>query len=118
MIEESISNSQEGSVRLGEVGKAVGRMTELSDKVKLFINEVSAGSHEQAKGIDQITSAIHQMDEVTQRSAATAEESASAGAELRRESESLDGIIRRLQMLMDGQQPAALEEPARERARA
>jgi methyl-accepting chemotaxis protein len=68
----------------------------------VFIDEVSAGSHEQAKGIEQITGAIRQMDEVTQRSAASAEESASAGHELRRESESLDDIISRLTVLIGG----------------
>jgi len=100
LIEESIATSREGSGRLGEVTAAIQRVTGLSEKVRVFSDEVSAGSHEQAKGIDQITAAIRQMDEVTQRSAASAEESASAGRELRQESESLDGIIGRLALMI------------------
>ena len=40
--------------------------------------EISAASNEQAQGIDQVNKAVAEMDKVTQKNAANAEESASA----------------------------------------
>ena len=42
------------------------------------MGEISAASAEQAQGIDQVNTAVSQMDKVTQQNAANAEESASA----------------------------------------
>lgn len=102
LIEESITRSNEGSQRLDEVAGAVKRVTELSDKVNVLIEEVSLGSDEQARGIEQIAKAIQQIEQVTQRSAASADENASAGADLRKESQTLDEIINGLTAIIKG----------------
>jgi len=102
LIEESITRSSEGSQRLDEVAGAVKRVTELSDKVNVLIEEVSLGSEEQARGIEQIAKAIQQIEQVTQRSAASADENASAGADLRKESQTLDEIINGLTTIIKG----------------
>ena len=102
LIEESITRSSEGSQRLDEVASAVKRVTELSDKVNVQIEEVSLGSGEQARGIEQIAKAIQQIEQVTQRSAASADENASAGAELRKESQALDEIVNGLTAIIRG----------------
>ena len=102
LIEESISRSLEGSTRLDEVARSMSRVTELSEKVKMLIDEVSVGSDEQAKGIEQVTTALRQMEQVTQQSAAGAEENASVGAELGQQSQALDTIIERLGIMLEG----------------
>jgi methyl-accepting chemotaxis protein len=96
LVEESISTANAGGARLGEVAKAVTRVTEASDRIKTLIDEISSGSSEQAKGVQQVSSALRQMDQVTQQAAARAEENAAAGAELHAQSGSLDAIIQRL----------------------
>lgn len=103
LIEESISTATAGGARLDEVAQAVSRVTEVSEKVKVLIDEISSGSHEQAKGISQITGALRQMDQVTQQSAAGAEQNAAAGAELHNQSGSLDKIIQRLKAMVEGE---------------
>jgi hypothetical protein len=107
LIEESISTASAGGARLDEVAKAVSRVTEVSEKVKVLIDEISSGSHEQAKGISQITTALRQMDQVTQQSAAGAEENAAAGADLHNQSVSLDKIIQRLTAMLEGETATA-----------
>jgi|CZKS01.1.fsa_nt_gi hypothetical protein len=107
LIEESISTATAGGARLDEVAKAVSRVTEVSEKVKVLIDEISSGSHEQAKGISQITTALRQMDQVTQQSAAGAEENAAAGADLHNQSVSLDKIIQRLTSMLEGETTTA-----------
>ena len=61
---------------------AVRAMTEISARAKGLVDDVNSGSQEQARGMEQISRAVLQMEQVTQKTAANAEESASAGTEL------------------------------------
>jgi len=54
------------------------------------MGEISAASEEQSGGIDQISRAVTQMDEVTQQNAALVEEAAAAA-------QSLDDQVKTLQ---------------------
>jgi methyl-accepting chemotaxis protein len=96
LIEESIVKSNEGKVKLDKVAGVICSVTESSDKVKTLVDEVSLGSQEQARGIDQISKAIAEMEKVTQKTTANAQQSASAGAELGAQSETMHGIVEQL----------------------
>jgi methyl-accepting chemotaxis protein len=87
LIEESITKSNDGKVKVDQVATAIRAITEESAKVKTLVDEVNLGSQEQARGIEQIGKAITQMEQVTQKTAANAEESASAAEELNAQSE-------------------------------
>jgi methyl-accepting chemotaxis protein len=102
LIEDSIQKSSEGSNKLGEVAASIQAITEGAGKVKTLVDEVDASSREQAQGIDQISKAIAQMDQVTQRTAANAEESASASEELNAQSQTLLSVVDRLQAMVGG----------------
>ena len=93
LIEESIATTNDGNSRLNQMAGAVRAMTENSSRVKALVDDVNVGSQEQARGMEQISRAVVQMETVTQNSAASAEESASAGAEL-------DGHASRLKSLV------------------
>jgi methyl-accepting chemotaxis protein/methyl-accepting chemotaxis protein-1 (serine sensor receptor) len=82
LIEESIATSRDGNAQLDQVAGAVRSMTESSVKVKTLVDEVNQGSQEQARGMDQISRAVVQMEQVTQNTAAGAQQSAAAGSEL------------------------------------
>ena len=82
LIEESIVTSRDGNARLDQMAGAVRAMTGNSARVKGLVDEVNIGSQEQSRGMEQISRAILQMEQVTQKTAAGAEESASAGTEL------------------------------------
>jgi len=102
LIEESIAKSGDGQRRVDEVAVAIRAITGESGKVKILVDEVSLGSQEQARGIEQIGKALTQMEQVTQRSAAGAEESASAAEELNAQSQTLVEIVERLSALVGG----------------
>jgi methyl-accepting chemotaxis protein/methyl-accepting chemotaxis protein-1 (serine sensor receptor) len=102
LIEESISKSNDGKVKVDEVATAIRAITEESAKVRTLVDEVNLGSQEQARGIDQIGKAITQMEQVTQKSAASAEEGASAAEELTAQSDTLKGIVERLTQMIGG----------------
>jgi methyl-accepting chemotaxis protein/methyl-accepting chemotaxis protein-1 (serine sensor receptor) len=102
LIEDSITRSGEGKVKVDQVALAIRAVTEDSAKVKVMVDEVSLGSEEQSRGIDQIGRAISQMEQVTQTNAASAEESAAAAEELSAQSETLKDVISRLQEMVGG----------------
>jgi len=112
LIEESIARSNDGKVKVDHVAAAIRTITEESAKVKTLVDEVSLGSQEQARGIEQIGKAIAQMEQVTQKSAANAEESASAAEELNAQCTSTRDIVGRLSAMVggngSGRKPAAL----------
>ena len=97
LIEDSIRKSGEGSKKVGEVASSIQAITEGAAKVKTLVDEVEASSKEQAQGIEQISRAIVEMEQVTQRTAANAQESASAGEELNAQSHALLSVVQRLQ---------------------
>ena len=102
LIEESILKSAEGGRKLGEVAGSIQAITQGAGKVKTLVDEVEASSKEQAQGIEQISKAVAQMDQVTQRTAANAEESASASQELKGQAQSLMAVVEQLKDLVGG----------------
>ena len=101
LIEESIAKSNEGGTRLQRVADVMHAITESTVKVKTLVDEVNLGSQEQARGIQQISKAIAQMDQVTQSTAASAEQGASASEELSAQAEAMDHAVRKLSRLVD-----------------
>jgi hypothetical protein len=55
---------------------------------------------QQACGLEQVSKAISQMEEVTQKTAASAEQSAAAGAELSAQSETLRTVVAHLKAMV------------------
>jgi len=100
LIEESIATSRDGNARLDQMATAVRGMTESSGRVKELVDRVNVGSQEQARGMDQIQTAIAEMEKVTQKNAAGAEESASAGAELSGHADYLRSLVREMREMV------------------
>jgi methyl-accepting chemotaxis protein len=102
LIEESIATSRDGSAKLEQVAGVIRAITESATQVKALVDEVNMGSQEQARGIAQIAKAVSQMDQVTQGTAASAEESASASEELSAQAQALNHIVGELGSLVGG----------------
>ncbi len=117
LIEESQNNAENGVSVSHEVGEILAKIVTQAVKVSELINEVTAASNEQSQGVDQITKAVSQLDQVTQSNAANAEESASASEELSAQSIELNDMVSELLKLVKGQAEAARLEPAAGRIR-
>jgi len=102
MIEGSVKNADNGVTISKEVAEALSEIAEGSRKVNDLVGEISAASNEQSQGIDQISTAVMQMDQVTQSNAANAEESASASEELSAQAEELNRMVRDLEGIVGG----------------
>ena len=113
LIEESIVKSNDGKIKVDQVAIAIRAITEESAKVKTLVDEVSLGSQEQTRGIEQVAKALTQMEQVTQQSAASAEESAAAAEELTAQASTLMEVVRQLRAMVDGRQAAERGHEAR-----
>jgi methyl-accepting chemotaxis protein len=102
LIEDSILKSNSGKAKVDEVTIALKAFTQESSKVKLLVDQINVGSTEQTHGIGNITRAITQMKQLTQTSAASAQQSAAAAGELTRQSDSLEDIVRILSSVVNG----------------
>jgi methyl-accepting chemotaxis protein len=107
LIEESIAKSDGGKSKVDRVAGALRRVTEEAAQVKTLVDEVSLGSKEQARGLEQISKAITQMGNAGQSTAATAEESAAAAEELTAQAATLTDIGQQLRGLVDGSQTSS-----------
>ena len=100
LIEDSIATSRDGNSRLDQMATNVRGMTESAAQVKSLVDEVNMGSQEQARGMEQIARAIAQMEQVTQRTAASAEESASAGTDLNSHANALRALVHDMRVMV------------------
>jgi methyl-accepting chemotaxis protein len=89
LIEDSVTKSNAGKTKLAGVATSIQRISGEFTGLSTLVEEVSQGSKEQSIGIEQIGKALSQMEKVTQSSAASAEETAAASAELNAHVESM-----------------------------
>ena len=78
------------------------RYTEKARRVDEIIAQIASASQEQSQGISQLNSAVRSMDNVTQKNAANAEESASASEELSGQAETMKSVVGQLRALVGG----------------
>lgn len=112
LIEESIAASQGGRAKVDHVATAIRGIAEETTEVKTLVDGVNVASEEQARGVALIGKMLSQIEQVTQRTAASAEESATAARELTAQSEALNDVVNRLTAIV-GQEDAS---PVRQRA--
>lgn len=102
LIEESQQNADNGVAVSGEVGGILEQIGDSVKKVSQLIGEVAAASNEQAQGLEQVNTAMSQMDEVTQANAANSEEAAAASEELSAQADELKEMVNALVRVVGG----------------
>ncbi|MGA2598367.1 MAG: methyl-accepting chemotaxis protein [Bryobacteraceae bacterium] len=113
LIEESITTANEGSTRLEDVVRSITVVGERASRTKILVDEVNAGSQEQARGMEQIAKSIAQMEKVTQSTAASAEQSASSSEQLNAQSAAMIEIVRKLEALAGAVEVSGERPPVR-----
>ena len=74
----------------------------MPDKVGELVGEIAAASNEQAQGIEQVNTAVTEMDKVIQQNAANAEESAVASEEMNAQAEEMKAMVNELVDMVGG----------------
>ena len=115
LIADSIAKVEQGSLQVGRTGDTMHEMVTSVKRVTDIMGEVSASSIEQTAGIEQVNSAIVQMDQVTQQNAALVEQAAAASDSLREQASHLRELVSSFKVGQDSEFSAA-REPVYDRA--
>jgi methyl-accepting chemotaxis protein len=102
LIEGTVKKVTDGSMLVKITNDAFNEVANNAAKVGELVGEIAAASGEQAQGIDQVNTAVTEMDKVTQQNAANAEESASASEELNAQAEELKAFVNELAAMVGG----------------
>jgi methyl-accepting chemotaxis protein len=102
LIAATISNISSGSEMVNSTSETFHEVANLAAKVSQLVADVAEASKEQSQGIYQITTAMTQMDKVTQSNAASAEESASAASQLSLQASNLMGAVDEVTTIVNG----------------
>jgi len=102
LIENTIKAVKNGNELTHTTQEAFKDNMEISKKVGGLVDEITAASHEQAQGIEEINRAVTEMDKVVQQVAANAEESASASEEMSAQAEQMQVYVAELVGMVGG----------------
>ena len=82
LIDNSVARVQSGTTLVDEAGRTMSEIIGAVQRVTDIMGEIAAASAEQSSGIEQVSRAVTQMDDVTQQNAALVEEAAAAAQSL------------------------------------
>jgi methyl-accepting chemotaxis protein len=109
-IEDSTTKSQQGVEITAAVARSFTDIQTRIEQLDKLVAEIATAAREQKQGIGQVTTAVSQMDQVTQTNAGNAEETAAAAEELNSQSLMLKDAVAQLQALT-GVQASAHSHP-------
>jgi methyl-accepting chemotaxis protein len=110
-IQDSIQKSEHGVSISATVAKTLEEIVTHARRVDHLVAEIASASKEQSQGVDQVVTAVQQMEKVTQTTAAGAEECASAAEELNAQAIAQGSVVARLRALSGITQPAVADGP-------
>jgi len=93
LIDDSVEKVGLGSQQVGEAGLALQEIVTGVNRITDVMSEITAASHEQQSGIEQVNQAIIQMDQVTQQNAALVEQAAAASAAMQDQARNLANVV-------------------------
>jgi methyl-accepting chemotaxis protein len=103
-IQDSVQKSGHGVAISGKVAASLQEIVGKVRKMDELAAEIATACKEQNDGIGQVNTAVSEMDKVTQRNAASAEESASAATELNAQAGHLKVAVSQLLELVGARQ--------------
>ena len=93
LISDSVSKVESGSRLVDTAGKTMEEIVQSVKRVTDIMAEISAASQEQRGGIEQVNTAIVQMDKVTQQNAALVQEAAAAAKSMEDQTASMSQMV-------------------------
>ncbi|WP_250884192.1 methyl-accepting chemotaxis protein [Glaciecola sp. XM2] len=89
LISDSVTKVESGNALVNRSGETMQEIVVSIKRVNDIMSEIAAASSEQASGIDEVSKAVMQMDEMTQQNAALVEQAAAAAESMRSQASEL-----------------------------
>jgi methyl-accepting chemotaxis protein len=93
LIGDSVDKVTAGTEQVDKAGKTMEEVVNAVKRVTDIMGEITAASVEQSQGIEQVNTAITQMDDVTQQNAALVEEAAAAAESMEEQAQQLSAMM-------------------------
>lgn len=93
LIAESVDLIGKGSSQAGHAGDTMTEIVDAVRRVTDIMAEIAAASDEQSRGIQQVSQAVTEMDNVTQQNAALVEEASAAASSLEQQAARLTQAV-------------------------
>lgn len=107
LIQDSADKVDQGAKLVNRSGETLQEIVGSVKKVSDIVGEINAASDEQASGIEQINSAVTQMDKSTQQNAAMVEEAAAAAESMSDQARLLTELVSFFRVEEEESAPAA-----------
>lgn len=117
LITDSVDKVENGNRQVEQAGVTMGEIVSSIKRVTDLMAEIAAASEEQSNGIEQVNTAVSQMDEMTQQNAALVEEAAAAAESMREQADMLAEAVAVFKLggettTVTRRVPAALNKPS------
>lgn len=93
LISESVNLIGKGSSQVGHAGDTMTDIVDAVRRVTDIMAEIAAASDEQSRGIQQVSQAVTEMDNVTQQNASLVEEASAAASSLEEQASRLTQAV-------------------------
>lgn len=104
LIHDTVTKVENGTEKTYKSGEALKEIIDSVKNVAGVVSEIAAASNEQKQGMDQIATAISDLDSMTQHNAALVEETAAASEEMANQAQELIGLMNQFKIREDIQQ--------------
>jgi len=102
LIQDSLERTAHGQGTVTKCADAMVENFQLAGEVSKLVEELAASGREQVRGIDLIAKSISSMESITQSTAASAEQSASASEEIAAQAATLNSAASELETIVRG----------------
>jgi methyl-accepting chemotaxis protein len=107
LINDSVQKIATGNSLVNKSGDTMQEIVNSIKRVNDIMSEIAAASNEQSVGIEEISTAVSQMDEMTQQNAALVEEAAAAAESLQAQADQLTRSVAQFTLSNDQQSKSA-----------
>ena len=112
LIDASVDKVEIGSRLVNQAGSTMTEVVDSINSVTEIMTRITRASQEQAQGIQQVNSAIIEMDNVTQQNAALVEQAAAAAGSMQDQANILSQVVSIFKVRDGGRKAAARPAPA------
>jgi hypothetical protein len=103
MIESAVASTAEGVAISEKVQERLNEITQKVRSVDELMSEVAVAASEETRGIALVSTAVAEMDKVTQATAAQAQEAAAAAHQLKADASGVKELVHQLEALVTGE---------------
>lgn len=100
LVQQSVDETSKGGVALQAGANAMVLVGTSTAQMKSTLEMVQQGSQEQSRGVEQISVALVEMEQITRQTAASAEQSAAASEKMESQAQILGKVVVRLRSMV------------------